>query len=477
MSGGRTGRLRAAGALAAALAALLALAAGEPEPARPAAQAARADAPKLQRCDLGPPRLFRCGHVKVPVRRGHPSLGRLKVAFALRPRIERRRRSLGTIVAVEGGPGYAATDRPYAASLIAALGPILRRRDLLLVDERGTGRSGVVHCDPLQRGQIQEHIAVGECADQLGARYAAYTTAEAADDIDAVRRSLGLGRVFLYGDSYGTLQGQAYAVRHASKLRGLILDSAYPANDPYWRTLFPAFRHGLRIACRHSPSCPGRPFRRFSRVVHRFHEAGRPTGDLLGFALEAGTLAPRSYLNLDKADRYFLRGRPRRLNRLIWPGPPGFGDPHSFSYGLEIAVECNDYPQLWDTRAPINKRIRQLTVAVKGLPRGYFAPFTRREYLLSSEAHQTNCLTWPAPPPGGLEPPVPKGWTAPRSFPTLILAGQIDDITSVKEARQTARRFPRSRLYVVPNRGHVASLYFPFVSRAVGVIRHFIRRH
>ena len=222
-----------------------------------------------------------------------PSLGRLKVAFALRPRIERRRRSLGTIVGVEGGPGYAATDRPYAASLIAALGPILRRRDLLLVDERGTGRSGAVHCDPLQRGQIQEHIAVGECADQLGARYAAYTTAEAADDIDAVRRSLGLGRIFLYGDSYGTLQGQAYAVRHASKLRGLILDSAYPANDPYWRTLFPAFRHGLRIACRHSPRCPPRPFRRFRRVVRRFHDAGRPTDDLLGLALEAGTFAPR----------------------------------------------------------------------------------------------------------------------------------------------------------------------------------------
>ena len=396
------------------------------------------------------------------MRRGHPSLGKLKVAFALRPRIERRRRSLGTIVAVEGGPGYAATDRPFAASLIAALGPILRRRDLLLVDQRGTGRSGAIHCDPLQRGQIQEHIAVAECADQLGARYAAYTTAEAADDIDVVRRSLGLGRIFLYGDSYGTLQGQAYAVRYASKLRGLILDSAYPADDPYWRTLFPAFRRGLRIACRHSPRCPGRPFRRFRRVVHRFHEAGRPTGDLLGFALEAGTLAPRSYLNLDKADRYFLRGKPRRLNRLIWPGPPGLGDVHAFSYWLEIAVECNDYPQLWNKRAPVNKRIRQLTAAVKGLPRGYFAPFTRREYLLSSEAHLTNCLTWPAPPPGGLEPPVPAGWRAPRSFPTLILAGQIDDITSVKEARQTARRFPRSRLYVVPNRGHAASLYFPF---------------
>jgi pimeloyl-ACP methyl ester carboxylesterase len=470
------GQLRAVVVLTFSLGALIAFGAAGTEPARPAGISAHAH-PQLRRCDLGSPRPFRCGHVMVPTRRGHPSLGRLKVAFALRPRLQRRRRSLGTVVGVEGGPGFAATDHPYAASLIAALGPILRRRDLLLIDQRGTGRSDAVHCDPLQRGQIQEHIAVGECADQLGPRYAAYTTAETADDIEVVRRTLGLGRIFLYGDSYGTLQGQAYAVRHASKLRGLILDSAYPADDPYWRTLFPAFRHGLRIACRHSPRCPGRPFRRFRRVVHRFHEAGRPTGDLLGFALEAGTLAPRSYLNLDRADRYFLHGRPRRLNRLIWPGPPGFGDVHSFSYGLEIAVECNDYPQLWDTRAPVSKRIRQLTAAVKGLPRGYFAPFTRREYLLSSEAHQTNCLTWPAPPPGGLEPPVPAGWRAPRSFPTLILAGQIDDITSVKEARQTSRRFPRSRLYVVPNRGHVASLYFPFVSRAVGVIRNFIRRH
>ncbi len=413
----------------------------------------------------------------VPARRADPSLGKLKVAFALRPRVDRRRPSLGTVVAVEGGPGFAASDRPYASSLIAALGPVLRRRELLLIDERGTGRSWAIDCPGLQKGLIQEHVAVGECADQLGRRYAAYTTAEAADDIDVVRRSLGLGRILLYGDSYGTLEGQAYAVRYPTKLRGLILDSAYPADDPYYRTLYPAFRTGLRVACRRSPKCSGNAFARFRRVVNRFHAAGRPTGNLLGFALEAGTLAPRSYLSLDQGDRLYLHGRPRRLNRLIAPGPPGLGNVHAFSYGLEIAVECNDYPLLWNPYAPVNQRIRQLSASVKGLPRSHFAPFSRREYLLSAEAHLTNCLTWPAPPAGGLEPPVPKGWRATAKFPTLILAGELDDVTSPKEARQTARRFPRSRLYVVPNRGHVSSLYFPFVSPAVGVIRNFIRRH
>jgi pimeloyl-ACP methyl ester carboxylesterase len=413
----------------------------------------------------------------VPTRRADPSLGKTKVAFALRPPLDRRRPSLGTVVAVEGGPGFAATAQPYASSLVAALGPVLRRRDLLLIDERGTGRSWALDCPGLQKGLIQEQIATGECADQLGRRYAAYTTAEAADDIDFVRRSLGIGRVILYGDSYGTLEGQAYAVRYESELRGLILDSAYPADDPYYRTLYPAFRTGLRVACRRSPNCSGNAFARFRRVVNRFHAVGRPTGDLLGFALEAGTLAPRSYLSLDDGDRLFLRGRPRRLNRLVAPGPPGQGNVHSFSYGLEIAIECNDYPLLWNPDAGINERIRQLSASVERLPRKHFAPFSRREYLLSDEAHLTNCLTWPAPPAGGLEPPVPKGWRASSKLPTLVISGEIDDITSTKEARQTARRFPRSRLYVVPNRGHVSSLYFPFVSPAVGVMRDFIRRH
>jgi pimeloyl-ACP methyl ester carboxylesterase len=239
----------------------------------------------------------------------------------------------------------------------------------------------------------------------------------------------------------------------------------------------PAGLRGLRIACRDSAACSGDPVARFSRVVHRFHARARSTEGLIEFLLQAGTLAPRSYLSLDDGDRRFLAGKPRRLNRLIAPGPAGHGELSEFSYGLEITVECNDYPLLWDPAAGIDERIRQLSDSVTRLPRGYFTPFGRREYLLSSAAHLTNCLTWPAPPPGGLEPPVPAGWSAPRSFPTLILAGQVDDITSVAEAREVRQRFPRSRLYVVPDRGHASSLYFPFRSPAVGAIRRFVAAH
>jgi pimeloyl-ACP methyl ester carboxylesterase len=435
---------------------------------------AGAAGPRLQRCDLGLPRPLRCGHVTVPMRRSDPALGTTKVAFAVRTRADREQPSLGTIVAMDGGPGYASTAAPYARSLVAALAPLLRRRDLVLFDERGTGRSDVVDCPALQAGLIPESIAVGECANQLGPRYAGYTTAEAAVDLEAVRSALGLGKVFLYGDSYGTLFGQAYAVRYPGSLRGLILDSAYPADDPYYRTLLPAGLAGLRITCRNLPGCAGNPVARFARVVHRFHLADRSTEDLLDFLLQAGTLAPRSYLSLDEADRRFLAGDRRRLEKLIAPGPAGHGKLGEFSYGLETAVTCNDYPLLWDPQLEVGERIRQLSAAATRLPKDYFAPFGRREYLLSSAAHLTSCLTWPAPPPGGFEPPVPSGWRAPTTFPTLILAGRVDDITSVTEVRLVKRRFPRSQLYVVPDRGHASSLYFPFRSPAVGTIRHFV---
>lgn len=434
-------------------------------------------APALKRCDLGAKRALRCGALTVPVSRSDPALGTTRIGFAVRPRSDRRQPSLGTIFATDGGPGYASTAAPYVRSLSAVLAPLLRRRELVFVDARGTGRSQVVDCPPLQKGLIQEGIAVAECAARLGPRHATYTTAETADDLDAVRAALGVGRMYFYGDSYATLLGQAYAARYPERLRGLILDSAYPGDDPYYRTLLPAGVRSLGIACRRSPSCHGDSPGRLGRVVRRFHAAGRPTDPLIAFLLGAGTLAPRSYLSLDDGLHRFLRGDPRRLDRLLAPGPPDHGDLAEFSYGLEIAVECNDYPLLWDARAPVGERIRQLGAAAQGLPARHFAPFGRREYLLSRAAHLTNCLTWPAPPAAGLEPPVPPGWRAPRSFPTLILAGELDDVTSPAEARQVAARFPRSRLYVVPNRGHASSIYYPFRSPAVGAIRRFLRQN
>ena len=343
---------------------------------------------------------------------------------------------------MDGGPGYASTAKPYASSLIAALGPILRRRDLVLYDMRGTGLSDAIDCPALQAGLIQESIAIGECANQLGPSFAGYTSGEAADDMNQVRRALGLGKIFFYGDSYGTFFGQAYAVRHPGTLRGLILDSAYPGNDPYYRTLLPAGLHGLRLACRYSPTCSGDPVARLTRVVHAFHQAGRSTESLIGFLLEAGTLAPRSYLSLDDGDRRFLAGEPRRLDRLLAPGTrrrkaqriqqrPG---DRGRMQRLQGALE--------QERAVLAADRRTLGVGAEASARLLRALRSQGVPALDAPRGSPRASTGPRRPPGGLPPAIPSDWRAPRSFPTLVTSGQVDDVTSVREAHEVAGALP-----------------------------------
>jgi pimeloyl-ACP methyl ester carboxylesterase len=457
-----------ASALTVALAGVLGLVVAAPAMASPA----------LHRCDIGAGRPYRCGHVDVPAVRSDPALGSQRIRFALRDRGDRGHPSAGTIVAVEGGPGFASTNFDSARSYAAVFGPLLRHRELVLIDQRGTGASGAVLCGALQRERVPQLLAVSECANQLGPRGAGFTSAESAADIEAVREALGLRHVILYGDSYGTLLSQAYAVRYGSNLDGLVLSSAYPADDPFWRTLYPAGVRALKLQCDRDPSCPGNGAERFRRVMSILEQDERRADDLLFFLLEnGGTWAPISYRHLNRADLAFLHGNRAPLRSLIKPDPPGQGDPHYYSAGMAEATECNDYPVPWDRSAPYSARVAQLDDAIGSFPKPHlFAPLTVRQWMMSPASDLVSCLAWP-PPSGPQDPPVPAGAAPPAGLPTLVLAGELDDITSVAEARSVAARFPSSKLYVVPGRGHVSELYFPFQSPATQRIRSFLRAY
>jgi pimeloyl-ACP methyl ester carboxylesterase len=66
------------------------------------------------------------------------------------------------------------------------LGSLRRRRDLIVVDNRGTGRSGAINCPRLQAGKGLYSREVARCARRLGARANAYGTGAASDDLAAV---------------------------------------------------------------------------------------------------------------------------------------------------------------------------------------------------------------------------------------------------------------------------------------------------
>jgi pimeloyl-ACP methyl ester carboxylesterase len=450
------------------------------------------EAPALSPCDLNAGPRYRCGRIAVPAVRGDPSLGDQSIFFAVRTRDRAAKPAVGTIFAVEGGPGYASTNFDSAKSYRAVFGPLLRRRDLVLVDQRGTGHSRAVDCPQLQRGMVPEVVATASCANQLGARYQGFTSAESAADIEAVRTALGLGTITLYGDSYGTLLAQAYSVRYPSSLRSLVLSSAYPADDPFWRTIYPAAMRALKLSCARSSSCRSRATslcgrkglrcswdgeQRFRHALARIQRTGGPLNGTLAYLLEAGTWAPNSYLALNRAVTEYLAGRPDRLDRIAREGRPGDGDFHYFSTGMGTAVECNDYPVAWDRAADFAQRTTQLDRAIDAFPRRkLFAPLTVSQWMTLPATGFTGCLSWP-PPTGLMGPPVPAGASQPAGLPVLVLAGEFDDITTAAEARQVARRYPSSRVRIVPSRGHVSDLYYPHRSPAVHWIRHFVARH
>lgn len=455
-------------------------------------QAAASDSPLTSPCDLGAGPRFRCGRINVPAVRGIPSLGGQSIFFAIRPRDEAKKPPVGTIVAVEGGPGYASTNFDSAKSFRDVFRPLLRRRDLVLIDQRGTGHSQAVNCPQLQRGMVPDQIAVASCANQLGARYQGFTSAESAADIEAVRTALGLGPITLYGDSYGTLLAQAYSVRYPSRLRSLVLSSAYPANDAFWRTIYPAALQALKLSCARSSSCRARAKslcgrkglrcswdgeQRFRHALARIQRTGGPLNGTLEYLLEAGTWSPNSYLALNRAVTEYLAGDPKRLEHIAREGRPGDGDFHYFSTGMGTAVECNDYPVAWDRTSDFAQRTAQLDQAIAAFPRRkLFAPLTVSQWMTLPATGLTGCLAWP-PPTELMQPPVPTGATQPAGLPVLVLSGEFDDITTVREARQVARRYPSSRLRIVPNRGHVSDLYYPRRSPAVRWIRRFIGHH
>lgn len=434
--------------------------------------------PILKTCDIGANKPFRCGHIMVPAVRGLPDAGKQKIAFAIRPRGDLSRPSKGAIVFIEGGPGYAATNYDSITPMGAVFAPFLKRHELIAIDQRGTGLSSPLNCKQLQRGRVPQGKALKACAGKLGPKYQGYTTAESAADVEAVRQALGLakGKMLLYGDSYGTYLGQSYAARYGKGLKGLILSSAYPGNDPFWRTLYPAAENAIRLSCKRFPECSGNALGRYKRTLKRVGPSSKFSSDIIRYLLgTAPSYSPNGYRNLNTAISAYLRGNGKELRELTDPGPPGSGSPRYFSEGMYDAVICNDYPTPWNRESGIPERRQELSRAIAAFrPNDLFAPLKKKFWFGDPASDVSNCLTWPAPT-DRMQPPIPAGKKMPGRLRTLVLAGEFDAITSVKEARQVNRRFPSGRLYVVPNRGHVSELYYPFKSPATGRIRHFVR--
>ena len=140
-----------------------------------------------------------------------------------------------------GGPGEGAAT---TVDWVAELKELRQRRDIVLVDQRGTGRSNPLQCDfyghpvDLQKaaGDLYTPEVVKRCRDELSkvADLRLYTTAIGMDDVDEVRAALGFDKIDLLGGSYGTRAAQVYLRRHGEHVRSVVLDGVVPVAVEDW---------------------------------------------------------------------------------------------------------------------------------------------------------------------------------------------------------------------------------------------------
>jgi pimeloyl-ACP methyl ester carboxylesterase len=212
-------------------------AAAAASPAAPAFEESPCDVPNAANVAAG----LRCGTVRVPRNYAHPESG----TFALSVVIAKSAQQPGfrdPVNYINGGPGEPLT--VYAA--YQAREPYAAQRDLILVDQRGTGRSEPDLCRDLNRRLLDESIAFladrtvslratyVSCHDEAvkrGIDLADFGTRTTAKDIDQVRQALGIERWNVYGESYGTTVAMTLMALHPDKLRSVVLDSVYPP-DP-----------------------------------------------------------------------------------------------------------------------------------------------------------------------------------------------------------------------------------------------------
>jgi pimeloyl-ACP methyl ester carboxylesterase len=409
----------------------------------------------------------------------------------------------GTLVATEGGPGYPATES--RDEYLALFGPLRADHDVLIMDNRGTGRSGALDCRELQNAPLLTEADIGACGRFLGPAAPLYSTALAGDDLAALLDALAVGRIDLYGDSYGTYFAQVFALRHPHQLRSLVLDGAYPLDGPdyaWYPHYAPAMREKFSLACARSAACkalPGssldhmapalaqlraRPFEAKVRYGEGQLMTLSANATALAIVMFGGSPAYSSVRETDAAARAFSAGDSLPLLRLMAETKAGVDsrDPtHSpalFSAGLAAAVFCTDPPQVFDVTLPPAQRLASREAAMAKREHeapDTYAPFTIGEYrrMPLDYAFIDECVQWPSRPAHAAAL-VPAGARYPP-VPVLVVSGELDNMTSVADGAAAAALFPRAHHVILANSFHVNALPSARSECGARLVRRFIQ--
>jgi pimeloyl-ACP methyl ester carboxylesterase len=468
-------------------------AAGKRSPQRPVGQLI------LQKCDTPAPW---CAHLSRPLDPSGAVAGSLAIYFEFYPHTGGGPAS-GTLVAAEGGPGYPTTDA--RDDYLELFRPLRRTHDVLLMDYRGTGRSGAIDCEPLQRATVLTIADIGACGRSLGATAPFYSTNYAADDLAALLVALGIDRVDLYGNSYGTYFSQVFAQRHAELLRSLVLDGTYALEGPdypWYPHYASAMRAKLELACERAPACHaigGSSIEHLLPALKRLRtapfdavvpdDAGHPVtlhadASALAIVLFGGSPALATVREADAAARAFAAGDTAPLLRLMVEAHGSMDSrrdgysPTQFSAGLAAAVFCQDPPQVFDLKLdPAQRRaVLEREYAQRWTGLDLYAPFTLDEYrgMPPDYVFIDECLLWPAPMAGARVPPLVVPREPYPDVPVLVLSGELDNMTGGADGEAAASHYAHAQHVLIANSFHVTALSHARSDCGRELVRRFI---
>lgn len=426
-----------------------------------------------------------CGFLSVAESRQAPASRTIDLAVTI-VRSPNRAKQPDPVLFLAGGPGQPAL--PLVALAPEVFSEILATRDMIFVDQRGTGYSRpALNCAPQPgapaRFMLPFGTAVGErpallqasvdalmrCGAQFraqGVDLSAYNSVESAADLEDLRVALGYNQWNLYGGSYGTRLALTAMSYRPATIRSAILDSAYPLQANFQTGVFGTFNRALGeldAACAADTTCASAyPDLRgaFDRVVARLNakavvlpilnlETGEPIDyqpfsgvdvTVIVFQLMYATAAiPVLPAVIGEADR----GNYRPLASLasVFFAQQTSGGVPAISQGMQVAVQCNEDATFASARDFVAARDRNRSVA--GLA---FSP-------IFNEAILEICAGW------GLQAANAAENQAVRSdIPALLVSGEFDPILPPESAHEVAQTLSRATEVVIPRGGHTPSL-------------------
>ena len=417
-----------------------------------------------------PTRALRCGSVLVPEARDGTSSTRMVELAVVIVKSDSATPALDPLVFLQGGPGGGGTDFTVGLTRMAGgpLAAVLARRDVLSIDQRGTGRSlPLLDCPeaaptaggmmPPPMGMVVDISAtpLGKCRARLtaaGVDLNHYTTAAAAEDVEDVRRALGYQTWNLLGGSYGTRLALEVARRHPAGLRTLLLDSV---NPPDVDLLAEAGPNNMRVldvlfaGCAAQPACatayPGLD-RAFLEVVGSLDAMPAP---LLGGVvpldgetfLQLSLLLLRSPATMAELPEIVFQAREKRftiVERVLVQLVQSMagGGAGGIAMGLHLSVMCSDYLP-FSSRDAIDRLGATLRAELR-------APLMR-----AALGYLDNCRIWNVrPSPAAIAQPVTSG------IPSLVLAGSLDPATPPSWAERAARTLSSSHYFELKGVSH-----------------------